>query len=394
MNAAPRRICVVTGTRADYGLLYWTMRGILDDPALDLQLLVTGTHLSQNFGMTVDAIEADGIPIAARVEMDLADDSGAGVGLAMGQALGGFARALQKLQPDLLLVLGDRYEILAAASAAMLQRIPIAHLHGGESTEGLIDEAVRHAVTKMAHIHCVAAEPYARRVIQMGEQPARVHVIGATGFDPMAHTRLLCGAELEAALDGKLGDCNILLTLHPETLSGASPEEQVLPLLEALRAFPQARVFVTGSNADPAGRQISQILHRHARQHPDTWYYHESLGQQRYLSLLSQADLVIGNSSSGIIEAPAMGVPVVNIGNRQARRLRAPAIIDCSNETPAIEAAIRQALQPAHREQAARKVTPYGTPGAAQRIVRILRDTPLHGILNKQFYDLPTQVPA
>ncbi|HEC18697.1 MAG TPA: UDP-N-acetylglucosamine 2-epimerase (hydrolyzing) [Gammaproteobacteria bacterium] len=384
-----RRICAVTGSRADYGLLAWTLREMLADPALELQLAVTGTHLSPDFGNTVRQIEADGIPIATRIDMQLTDDSGCAIGQALGRAVSGFAEALQQLQPDLLLVLGDRYEILAAAQAAMLQRIPIAHIHGGESTEGLIDEAVRHAVTKMAHIHCVAAEAYARRVMQMGEQPHTVHVVGAAGFDALTHTPLLDRASLEQAIDFPLGEKNFLLTLHPETLSPSDAAQQVTPLLEALQAFPEARVIITGSNADPAGRAISTLLQQHAVAHPAQFCYHESLGQARYLSLLAQVDLVIGNSSSGIIEAPAMGRAVVNIGERQRRRLRAPAIIDCASETAAIRAAIAQALTPEHQQRAAEKHTPYGKPGAAQRIVRLLRDTPLDGILQKTFFDLP-----
>ena len=324
MSTAIRRICVVTGTRAEYGLLYWILRGIVEDPALELQLAVTGTHLAPAFGLTYRDIESDGFRIAAKVDMQLEDDTELAIAQAMGRAVSGFAEALHRLQADLLLVLGDRYEILAAAQAAMLQRIPIAHVHGGESTEGLIDEAVRHAVTKMSHIHCVAAEPYARRVIQMGEQPDSVHVVGAAGFDQLAQAELLDRATLEQAIGFELGAQNFLVTLHPETLSGTSPEQQVQPLLQALESFPEARIIITGSNADPAGQRISALLRQHAERHQQYYCYRESLGQQRYLSLLPLVDVVIGNSSSGIIEAPALGRAVVNIGQRQRSRLRAP----------------------------------------------------------------------
>jgi len=310
----------------------------------------------------------------------------------MGRAVCGFATALGRLKPDLLVVLGDRYEILAAATAAMFHRIPIVHLHGGESTEGLIDEAVRHAVTKMSHVHCVAAEPYARRVIQMGEQPDKVHVVGATGFDQLERTELLSRAALEAELNMALGPTNFLLTLHPETLSDATAEQQVQPLLDGLSCFPDARIFITGSNADPAGRRISRQLQDYAETNPDRCCYRESLGQRRYLSLMRQVDVVIGNSSSGIIEAPAMGKAVVNIGKRQHNRLRAAAIIDCRNQANAIAAAIACALQPDFAELAARRETPYGSPGAAQRITRILRETRLDDILAKSFHDLDLPV--
>lgn len=384
-----RKICAVTGSRAEYGLLYLTLRTIINDPALELQLTVTGTHLSPAFGLTYQQIEEDGFNIAAKVNMDLEGDSTLEVGRSMGRAVSGFADVLHQLQPDLLLILGDRYEILAAAQAAMLQRIPIAHIHGGESTEGSIDEAVRHSVTKMSHIHCVAAEPYARRVIQMGEQPQSVHVVGAAGFDQLIQVNVLSRTALEQSIDFKLGEQNFLVTLHPETLSEADAEQQVTPLLEALTAFPDAHVIITGSNADPAGRRISEYLKHYTESHSTHFCYHESLGQQRYVSLLHQVDVVIGNSSSGIIEAPAVGKPVVNIGNRQRNRLRAPCIIDCPSHGPEIRRAIEKALSPSFQQLAAINETPYGTPGAAEKIVKIIRDTPLDGILQKHFYDLP-----
>lgn len=389
MSDAQRRICVVSSGRADYGLLYWTLRGIVDDPALELSLAVTGTHLSAAFGSTYQQIEADGFAIAAKVDMELSEDSEVAIGHAMGRAVSGFADELARLQPDLLVVLGDRYEILAATEAALLQRIPVAHIHGGESTEGAVDEAVRHAVTKLSHIHCVAAAAYAQRVIQLGEQPHTVHVVGATGFDPLTRIERLDRARLEESIDFELGEQNMLVALHPETLSSRRAEDQVQPLLEALAGFPDARVIITGSNADPAGRRISQLLEQHAEAHADACCYRESLGQQRFISLLALVDVIVGNSSSGIIEAPALGKPVVNIGARQRSRLRAPAIIDCARDAAAIQTAIAQALSPEHRRRAAEAETPYGRPGAAERIVRVLRDTPLNGILQKRFYDLP-----
>lgn len=386
-----RRICVVTGSRAEYGLLYWILREIETSAELELQLAVTGTHLSRAFGLTYRQIEADGFRIDEKVDMELVDDSEAAVSASLGKAVIGFAGALDRLKPHVLLILGDRYEILAAAAAAMLQRIPIAHIHGGESTEGLIDEAVRHAVTKMSHIHCVAAERYRRRVIQMGEQPHSVHVVGAAGFDQLANAQLLERDQLEESIDFGLGGRNFLVTLHPETLSDAGPEEQVRPLLVALDSFPDAKVIITGSNADPAGRRISELLREHASQNPRHYCYRESLGQTRFLSLLSLVDVMIGNSSSGIIEAPALGTPVVNIGDRQRARLRAPAVIDCAPIAEDIRESIESALAPRHREIAARKQTPYGAPGAARRIAAILSETPLDGILRKAFYDLPAE---
>lgn len=382
-----RKICVVTGTRADYGLLYWTLQEIEADDALDLALVVTGSHLGAAFGNTQERIEQDGFTIAARVDLELGDDSEVGVARAMGRGVIGFADALDRLAPDLLVVLGDRYEILAAASAALLLRIPVAHVHGGENTEGQIDEAVRHAVTKMSHLHCVAAEPYARRVAQLGEQPASIHVVGVTAFDHLERGEFLDRAALEASIGHELGDPIFVVTLHPETLSSRSPAEQAAALVDALAAFPDACVIATGSNADPAGRRLTELIRDAVTSRPGG-SFHESLGQVRYLSLLALADVMIGNSSSGIIEGPALGIPAVNIGDRQRSRLRAPAVIDCAADAGAIRRAIETALTPAHRELAARRETPYGVPGAARRIVRLLRETPLDGILVKRFHDL------
>ena len=389
MSTSIRRICVVTGTRAEYGLLYWSLREISSDPALELQLVVTGTHLSPRFGLTYQQIEADGFDIAAKVDMGLIDDTGLAIAQAMGRAVIGLADALSKLQPDLLVVLGDRYEILAAAQAAMLQQIPIAHIHGGESTEGLIDEAVRHAVTKMSHIHCVAAEAYAKRVIQMGEHPSTVHIVGATGFDQLEKMERLDRTNLEQSIDFTLGKRNFLITMHPETLSDTNAQQQVQPLLDALVAYPDVHIIFTGSNADPTGQGISALLKKFTEAHSERCCYFESLGQLRYLSLLEHVDVVIGNSSSGIIEAPALGIPVVNIGNRQKSRLRAPCIIDCTTNSEAIRNAIEKALTPEHRQLAETKHTPYGKPGAAKHIVKVLRDTSLKNILHKHFYDIP-----
>lgn len=397
MNTPKRRVCVVTGTRAEYGLLYWILRAIMDEPSLEMQIVVTGSHLEPAFGLTYRQIEADGFAISAKVDMQLDQDGEVAAAKAMGRAVSGFADALNRLEPDIVVVLGDRYEILAAAQAALLLRIPVGHIHGGESTEGAIDEAIRHAITKMSHIHCVAAAAYAQRVIQLGEQPHNVHIVGAAGFDQLHRTPLLDRGPLERAIDFELGDLNFLVALHPETISGQDAGQQVRPLLDALGAYPDACVVFTGSNADPAGRRMSDLLKEYAADNAERCCYHESLGQERFLSLLREVDVIIGNSSSGIIEAPALGTPVVNIGDRQRNRLRAPAVVDCASDCDAIRAAIALALTPQHRVLAKRKLTPYGTPGAAERIVRILRDTPLDGILKKRFYDLPGhlfQVPS
>lgn len=391
MTAAQRRIAVVTGSRAEYGILHRLIGLLHRDPAIKLQLIVTGTHLSARHGMTLREIEADGFPIAAKVDMELGADDAAGLAEAMGRGLGGFGRAFEALKPDIVVVLGDRYEILAAAEAAMLARLPIAHIHGGEASEGQIDEAIRHALTKMAHYHFVAAEPYRRRVIQMGEDPSRVFNVGAPGLDPLTEEPAEDAADLQDILAGLgvpgAGGPLFLVTYHPVTLAGEAGEAAV-QLLAALDAFPEARIIFTGTNADTAGEEIARLIEAYAVRHAPRTVCVQSLGRRRYGTVLRAADAVIGNSSSGIIEAPAVGTPTVNIGPRQQGRLRAPCVIDCEAEAGAIAAAIREALSEDMQVRAKRCETPYGRGGASQRIYEKLRDLPLENVLMKRFYEL------
>ena len=386
-----RKICVVTGTRAEYGLLYWLLRELQQSPDVELQLAVTGTHLSHEHGYTVQQIEQDGFEIADRVDMQLTSDSAVAISHSMGLAISGFGELFERLAPDLLVVLGDRYEILAAAQAAMLTRIPIAHIHGGETTEGAIDEAIRHALSKMSHLHFVAAEPYRQRVIQMGEQPQRVFTVGAPVLDNLAHLEWLSLDELEQALEFKLGHSFFVVTYHPVTLASQGPEEAVDALLQALDAFPEAQLLFTGVNADPGHRVVAARIAAYVADNPMRAFAVDSLGQQRYLSALLHADLVIGNSSSGILEAPSMRLPTVNIGPRQRGRLRAPSVIDCAEETSAIVAAIEKALSEPFLELAHKGESPFGMPGAAKRIAGIISSYPLEGILFKQFHDIPIE---
>ena len=383
----PRRVGVVTATRAEYGLLREVLRGLQRDPRAELQLVVTGTHLSPEFGHTVDAVEADGVPVADRLEMLLSSDTAVGATKSLGIATLGLADTLDRLRPDLLLLLGDRYEMLAAASAALLARVPVAHLHGGERTEGQIDEAVRHAVTKMAHLHLVAAEPYRRRVVQMGEDPDRVHVVGSPGLDQLAAGQLLDRTALEADLDLPLQPPVLLVTHHPVTLRDPSGGDDLRALLTALDHVPEATVVLTGSNADPAGREHAARLRDYAASRSRA-AYRTSLGQERYLSLLAVADAVVGNSSSGLIEAPALSTPTVNVGPRQDGRLRAPSVVDCGETPEEVLAAIQQVLDPAFRHTVRPEDSPYGGPGASRRVVEHLLSLPLEGILHKQFHDL------
>lgn len=386
-----RRIAVFTSTRAEYGLLRPLMHEIAQRPALALQTIASGTHLSPTHGLTYRDIERDGFVIDARVDMQLGADTPVATARASALALAGTAEALDRLQPDLLVLLGDRYELLAAAQAAMLARIPVAHIHGGETTEGLIDEAIRHAVTKLSHLHFAAAEPYARRILQMGESSERLWIVGALALDNIAGLAPASREELEQDLGIRLTSPTFLVTFHPETLSADSGRAAMDALLAALDRF-AGSVVITGTNADPGAGAIRNALNAFAEQRPGRTALVETLGARRYLSLMGLADAVIGNSSSGLIEAPAMGRPTVDIGERQQGRLRAPSVVHCAATADEICSAIRQALSPEHRAVAARRTTPYGTPGAARRIADVLETQALDGILVKRFQDTSREI--
>jgi UDP-hydrolysing UDP-N-acetyl-D-glucosamine 2-epimerase len=388
-----RRICVVTGSRAEYGLLYWLMRALADDPEVDFRLAVTGMHLAPEFGSTWRAIEADGFAIDETVETLLSGDTPVAVAKSIGLGVIGFADAFARMRPDIVVLLGDRFETFAAAQAAMIATIPIAHIHGGEVTEGAVDEAMRHAITKMAHLHFTAAEPYRRRVIQLGEDPARVFTVGAPGLDNVSRIEPLDRPALARGLDFDLGAAPLLLvTYHPATANGVRPERPTRALLDALDAFPELRVLITHANADAGGRVVNRMIDERAAARPGRVKAVASLGTAVYLSAMRAAAAVVGNSSSGIIEAPALGRPTVNLGERQAGRLRAASIIDCAEETGAIKAAIETALSPAFQAAAAQAEPPYGRGGAAAAIHRVLRSVPLDDLARKHFHDLTPEV--
>jgi len=387
-----RRVCVVTGSRAEYGLLYWLLKEIENSPSLDLQLVVTGAHLDAGFGDTVDTITGDGFTIDARVPMNLDDTSPAGVGAAMGRALTGLSAAFDELQPQILVILGDRYEMLAAASAATVLGLPIAHIHGGEVTTGAMDDAMRHAISKLSHLHFAAAEPYRRRVIQMGENPDHVFTVGEVGLDNIARLELMDRPSLEAGLGFVLGEQYFVATYHPETLGELPPAEAVQNLLAALDAFEAYKIIFTGVNADPGRDVVAAAISDFAGKQPERARLVQSLGQVRYLSALKHCAAVVGNSSSGVIEAPAMAVPTVNVGNRQKGRLRAPSVIDCGPATAAIAAAIGQAISPGFTENLKKLPAPDGQ--TSRRIAERLAEFPLEGLLQKEFYDMEPAVHA
>jgi len=382
-----RPICVVTGSRAEYGLLHGLLREIRDDKDLELQLAATGMHLSPRYGMTVSEIEADGFAINATVDIDLDDNSGLGVAASVGRGVIGFAEALARLRPDIVIVLGDRFEILAAVEAALFARIPVAHIHGGELTEGAIDDAIRHAITKMAHLHFVAAEPYRLRVIQMGEDPDRVFNVGALGVDNVLRTPSLSRGDFERELNFELGSCALLVTYHPETLGG-DPEQGIRALLAALDAVPETRVIFTSPNADPGGAAILTEIEHYVAAHSDRAIVRLSFGHALYRSALAHVSAMVGNSSSGLIEAPAAGLPTVNIGDRQKGRLRSASIIDCSNKREEIASAIHRALTPGFRAQAKASTPAYGSGDAARRICGTLASVQLDDLTRKVFHDL------
>lgn len=383
-----RKICAVTGSRAEYGLLYWLMKGIQQDDALELQVIATGMHLSPEFGLTYKVIEDDGFVINAKVEMLLSSDTPVGITKSIGLGVIGFADALDRLRPDILVLLGDRYEILAAAQAALVIRIPVAHLHGGETTEGVIDEAIRHAVTKMSHFHFVAAERYRQRVIQLGERPENVLVFGAPGLDSINRLNLLGRDDLEKSLGFQLGKTFFLVTYHPVTLSDQSPEQAMRELFSALDHFMDAKIIFTKPNADTDGRMICRLIDNYAAHQRGRVMVSASLGQLKYLSALKHADVVIGNSSSGLIEAPALKKPTVNLGDRQKGRLKAPSVIDCSETEASIVAAIKQALSVDFQRSLSGTISPYGDGNASEKIKEFLKIVPLGGILQKKFYDM------
>lgn len=383
-----RKICAITGSRADYGLLLWVLRGIAQAPDLRLQLAVTGMHLAPQYGNTWQAIEADGFAIDEKIETVGAGNSAVDIARSIGAGVAGFGEALRRLAPDLLLVLGDRYEIFAAAQAAAMANIPIAHIAGGDTTEGAVDEVIRHSLTKMSHLHFTTSNTARRRVIQMGENPARVFNTGSPGLDTLRQMALLTRAELEQSLGVKLRGRNFLITFHPATLEGEEAAGvQFDALLRALEAHADGRTFFifTRPNSDAGSAGIARRLDAWIAARDDAAAF-TSLGQLRYLSLIAQVDVVIGNSSSGLYEVPALKKPTVNIGSRQQGREQAASVVNCAPAQTEIAAAIGRALA----LDCSHVVNPYGDGHAAQRIVEVLRATPDYpALLHKHFHDLP-----
>jgi GDP/UDP-N,N'-diacetylbacillosamine 2-epimerase (hydrolysing) len=381
-----RKICVVTGTRAEYGLLRWVMEEIQQASNLELQVIATGTHLSPEFGLTYLEIEKDGFSIDHKVEMLLSSDTPSGVSKSMGLGLIGFGDALQQLQPDILLVLGDRFEVFPAVAAATVARIPIAHLHGGESTEGAFDESIRHSITKMSHFHFVAAEEYRKRVIQLGEQPNQVFLVGGLGIDSIKKLDLLDRSDLERSLEFQLGPKNLLITFHPVTLENETSAKHMAELLAALELQEDTHLIFTMPNADTHGRVIIEMIDQFVDKHPNARAY-TSLGQLRYLSCIKHVDGVVGNSSSGLTEVPSFFKGTINIGDRQRGRLKAESVLDCSPEKDLIVTAIQRLYSNDFQLMLKTVQNPYGDGGASKRVVETLSRIPLDDVLKKSFFD-------
>lgn len=382
-----RKICVVTGSRAEYGLLKSLMSLIDQSADLQLQIIATNMHLSPEFGLTYREIEKDGFSIDKKVEMLLSSDTSNATAKSVGLGTIGFADAYEDLKPDMVVVLGDRYEIVSAVSTALFYKVPVAHLHGGEITEGAYDDCIRHAITKMSHLHFTSTEEYRKRVIQLGENPNRVFNVGALGVENIKKIPLMDKDELEESL-GKfsLGDKSLLVTYHPVTLENSTAEKQILNLFAALDEFPEYKLIFTFPNSDTDGRVIIDRIKEYVQKNPNRSIAFPSLGLKRYLSALKYVSAAVGNSSSGIIEVPSFGIPTLNIGDRQKGRIAAKSVVNCGTEKDEILAGLRKILSSNYSCKDV--ANPYEGKNTAEEIVKILQTYPLEGLINKEFYDL------
>ncbi len=382
-----RKIAIITGTRAEFGLLSPLIDEIQDDLEMQLQLIVTAMHLSPEFGYTVDEIEKKGYKIDKKVECLLSSDSAAGVTKSIGLAMIGFADALNELSPDLVIILGDRTEMLAAATTAMVANMPIAHIHGGETTEGAYDESIRHAITKMSLLHFASTEIYRKRIIQLGEHPARVFNVGAIGLDSIKNLELLNKEDFEKSIDFQLGKKNILITFHPVTLENQSARGQFQAILDFLNSLNDTHLIFTHANSDKNGRVINQMIEEFVKENKKRSIAFKSLGQLRYLSALKHMDLVLGNSSSGILEVPSFNIPTINIGDRQKGRIFSESVIQTEPNSSDLAQAFAKATNPVYLEKIKNQKQLYGSGNAAEKIMSVLR-LKKDNDLKKIFHDI------
>jgi len=382
-----RKICIVTATRAEYGLLYWLLKKIDADKGLSLELIVTGMHLSPEFGLTYKEIEKE-FHINKKIEILLSSDTPVGLSKSMGLAQIGFAEAFEELRPDIVVVLGDRYEIFSAASAAMIARIPLAHIHGGEATQGLVDEAIRHSLTKMSHLHFCATETYRKRIIQLGEDPSRVFNVGGMGIESIKNLSLLSKEELEDSIGFKLGKKNLLVTFHPVTLEKDTAKHHFSRLLQALDTLCDTHIIFTKANSDTDGRVINAMIDEYVAKHPKNTIAFTSLGQLRYLSALQYIDAVVGNSSSGLLEAPSFHIGTINIGDRQKGRIKAKSVIDAQPNALSITNALKTLYSQEFQDKLKNIQNPYGKGEGSEKIIQVLKQSDLDTIVKKSFYDI------
>ena len=385
-----RKICVVTGTRAEYGLLYWLMKEIESDCELELQLIVTGMHLSPEFGLTYKEIEKD-FKINKKIEMLLSSDTAIGISKSMALAQISFSEAYAELNPDILVLLGDRYEIFSAATSAMIGKIPIAHLHVRESTEGAFDEAIRHSITKMSHLHFTAADDYLRRVIQLGENPRFVFNVGGMGIENMLKLKLLNKKEFEKSINFKLNTKNILVTFHPVTFDNMTSQKQFQNILDVIDELEDTTIIFTKANSDTDGRIINLMIDNYVRENVSKSICFTSLGQIRYLSALKFVDAMVGNSSSGLLEAPSFKIATINIGDRQKGRLEAKSVINTSLKKEDIGAAFKKIYTQEFQDILKDIKNPYENGSSSKKIIKVLKKINLTKILKKKFYDLTKQ---
>jgi len=381
-------ISIITGSRADYGLLYWTIKRLSEDPFFKIQICATGMHLSEEFGLTYKEIEKDGFKIDYKINSLLPSDSGIAISKSIAIGIKKFSDAFEKLKPDLILILGDRYEIYSSAISAMCMGIPIAHCHGGETTEGVIDESIRHSITKMSHIHFCSTNTYKKRIIQMGENPNNIFNVGALGIENINYLKLLSKKDFEKKIGRSIGKKSAIVTFHPVTLDKKPSEKHFNNLLEALDYFKDIFLIFTYSNSDRDGRIINKMIQEFVSKNKFRCVSFKSLGQLNYLSALKHVDLVIGNSSSGIIEAPAFKIPTINIGDRQKGRILAESIISCHCDKDEIIKAIKKGLSKEFRNNLTKVKNPYGNQNSSIEIISILKQIKTEKILEKKFFNL------
>ena len=384
-----RKICIVTGSRAEYGLLYWLIKEVKSDQDLELQLIVTGMHISSEFDLTYKEIEKD-FKIDKKIDMDLSSDTSEGILRSMGVGQTSISEAYNELKPDIIVVLGDRYEIFSAACAAMITKIPIAHIHGGEITEGSWDDTIRHCITKMSHLHFTAADEYYKRVIQLGEAPRKVFKVGGAGIENIKRLKLLSREEFEKSINFKLNIKNILVAFHPVTLEKNTSKKQFHEILDSIDKLEDTNIILTKSNSDTDGRIINQLIDEYTDKNSNKSLGISSLGQLNYLSTLQYIDFIIGNSSSGLLEAPSFKIGTINIGDRQKGRIKAESVVDCLPDKKDIEEAIKKIYSNEFQKKLKNVNNPYegGEGYASQKIVKILKTVPLDDILKKVFFNV------